>query len=176
MRPSLRLLSKINQLSLDQRYDIAALLQVFTPRPSFSPPPVSRLPFLFSKEYVECWATAAGGETDQLRRFLSGADDAEIFPRCVLVSLCRDSLLSIFAALWLEYAGWEQSVRTPVSETFYMLQGTLELTLEQSQSRICLRQEGIHQIEAGTSYQMRVAGGSRMIVLQSGLDIAERKH
>jgi mannose-6-phosphate isomerase-like protein (cupin superfamily) len=177
MPSSLQLLSKINQLDLRQRCDLAALLDILTPQSPSGRQAVSILPFLFSREYLEGWAGAAGGDVQGLRRFHSGAVNAAVFQRSVLISLCRDSRLSLFAAFWLDDAGWEEPVRSPVAETFFVLQGTVELTVQQKARRtlhVRLGHEGIHTVEAGTRYQLRTAGSSRMIVLQSRLEKERR--
>ena len=173
MRSSLRLLNKICQLDLQQRCDITALLHIFGHPPRPGRRTARRLPSFFPKEYVQGWAAATGAEPRQMRQFLAGSTDRSAFPKCVLVNLSRSSRHSVFMALWTGDTGWEEPVLAPVCDTFYVLQGGVQLTVErQAQCSLSVRlgPHSDHQVDAGASYQLHAAAGSQVIVVQSRLE------
>lgn len=169
MRPALQLFSKINQLYAPQRRDVIALMEVLAPRSNRIERLVRILARQIRGDYLEGWSTAAGGRASELAKFLRGGSTHVLLPAISLVHLHSNAGCLLFRALFLEDFRLETFVCPDVTEIFYVLEGSLELTLKDGHDHLCLRVSGgeVTQVHAGHPYQLSAACGTLALIIHS---------
>lgn len=169
MQAILQLFNKINQLDAGQRRDIEALLEILPPLSQQAPTLVRMLPRQLPSEYLHCWASAAGGSGKELSTFLRGALTQLCLTRASFVNVCSDSNFLIFTVLFHEDCALDSFVRPDRMETFYVMHGTLELTLRLrgDHLRFHLCSGEVNQVYPGTPYQLSASGGTQAVLVHS---------
>lgn len=170
MRPALQLLSKINQLCTAQRRDVIALMEALAPRANRTERLVRILARQIGDDYLKGWSAAAGGgRCCELAKFLRGGFTHLLLPAISLVHLHSNADFLLFSALFPEDFGLETFVCPDAMEIFYVLEGSLELTLKDRRGHLRMRVSGgeVIRVDAGHRYQLSAAGGTLALVVHS---------
>jgi hypothetical protein len=164
-------MNKVNQLSAQERQDIFLLLEVLQCRPSQEREVVRILPRQFQNGYLDLWSQATGGTNKELARFFRGSVSHLCLPRVSLANLDSDSTALIFAALFQKSFWLDEFIQTDVMETFYVIQGHLELIacLHKEDLRFTLCAGEVNQVCPGTPYRIFAELGTQVIVVHQPL-------
>ncbi|MBI4456101.1 MAG: hypothetical protein HY644_09405 [Acidobacteria bacterium] len=176
MQRAVQLLNKINLLGVQQRRDIGTLLEALQQPTGRASRLVTILARQLHDEYLQRWVEITGGQRKELKKFLRGTVNHVSMRKASLVNLYSGSEFLVFSALFHEDAGMDNFVQPDLMEIFYVVQGSIELTLHRRRGYLhfCLSPNQVSQVRPGASYQLFASSGTHLAVVHA--HIQERVH